>query len=132
MRISFFIRFVHHKKSKIMKQVLVMLAVVFFAGATLDAESPLIGKWEVVTFDVSGNCGMCKTTIENSLKNVEGVKFAVWNVDTKKITVKYNPSVIELIDIHKKIAAVGYDTSKIKAEDEVYNNLHGCCQYERS
>ena len=114
-----------------MKQVLVILAVVFFASTTLDAESPSIGKWEVVTFDVSGNCGMCKTTIESSLKNVEGVKFAVWNVDTKKITVKYNPNVIELIDIHKKIAAVGYDTSLVKAEEEVYKKLPQCCLYDR-
>ena len=25
----------------------------------------------------------------------------------------------------------GYDTEKHKATDEVYNNLHHCCQYER-
>jgi len=36
-----------------------------------------------------------------------------------------------LITIHKKIASVGYDTELETANDEVYNNLHGCCQYER-
>ncbi|MFK7949052.1 MAG: heavy-metal-associated domain-containing protein [Saprospiraceae bacterium] len=114
-----------------MKQIAIMLTLCFLIGGNLNAETPLIGKWKVVTFEVKGNCGMCKTTIEKSLKNVEGVKFAVWNVDTKKITVKYNPSIINIMDIHKKIATVGYDTSKVKAKDEIYKNLHGCCQYDR-
>ena len=108
-----------------------MLTLCFLIGSNVNAETPLVGKWKMVTFKVSGNCGMCKTTIEKSLKNVEGVKLAVWNQETKKITVKYNPSVISLTNIHKKIAAVGYDTSKVKAKKEVYDNLHGCCQYDR-
>jgi copper chaperone CopZ len=74
---------------------------------------------------------MCKSTIETSLKSVKGVAAAIWDVDAKVITVTYNPKKIELLDIHKKIAAVGYDTDKAKAADAVYSNLHGCCQYER-
>lgn len=115
-----------------MKQLSILLIMSFVLATTAIASAPITGKWEVVTFEVNGNCGMCKTTIETALKNVEGIKFAVWNVDTKKITVKYNPNVIGLMDIHKKIAAVGYDTNKVKAEDEVYNNLHQCCQYDRN
>lgn len=114
-----------------MKHIAILLTFSFLIGSHLNAETPLVGKWKVVTFNVNGNCGMCKTTIEKSLKNVEGVKFAVWNKETKKITVKFNPSVISLMDIHKKIAGVGYDTDKVKAKDEVYDNLHGCCQYDR-
>ena len=34
-------------------------------------------------------------------------------------------------DVQKAIAKVGHDAGKIKAEDEVYNNLHGCCKYDR-
>jgi hypothetical protein len=36
-----------------------------------------------------------------------------------------------LEQIHKAIAAVGYDTELFKATDESYNNLHFCCKYER-
>lgn len=88
-------------------------------------------KLKTVTFKVYGNCGMCKSTIEQSLKGVKGVAAATWDVDAKMITVTYNPKKIDLLDIHQKIAGVGYDTDKIKAKDEVYSNLHGCCQYDR-
>jgi len=83
------------------------------------------------TFKVWGNCGMCKATIEKSLKSVEGVKSSKWNVATKKMTVKYDEAVISLDAIKKAIADVGYDTKEHKASDEVYSNLHGCCQYDR-
>ena len=33
--------------------------------------------------------------------------------------------------LEKAIAKAGHDAGKIKAEDEVYNNLHGCCKYDR-
>ena len=36
-----------------------------------------------------------------------------------------------LDEIHQRIAAVGYDTDKIKANDEAYAKLDECCKYER-
>ncbi len=33
--------------------------------------------------------------------------------------------------VHLAIAKVGHDTNMHKAKDEVYNELHGCCKYER-
>jgi mercuric ion binding protein len=82
------------------------------------------------TFKVWGNCGMCEKTIENALK-VNGVSSAEWNKETKMITVSFKPNKITLEEIHKKIAGVGYDTELETASNEVYNNLHGCCKYER-
>ena len=34
-------------------------------------------------------------------------------------------------DVAKAIASVGHDTQFVKAEDAVYEKLHGCCLYER-
>jgi periplasmic mercuric ion binding protein len=82
------------------------------------------------TFKVWGNCGMCKTKIEKSLK-VKGVSKANWDDDTKIMTVTYEPAVITLDQIQKNIAAVGYDTELYKAENKAYKKLPGCCQYER-
>jgi periplasmic mercuric ion binding protein len=79
------------------------------------------------SFKVWGNCGMCKRTIERSLK-INGVKYSNWNVDSKMLTVSYSPKKITAADIHKRVAAVGYDTEKERAADEVYNKLHSCCQ----
>jgi mercuric ion binding protein len=85
---------------------------------------------ETATFKVYGNCGMCKNRIESALKE-NGVSNAVWDVKTKMLTVTYNPHIISLDQINKKIAAVGHDTETVKADDKTYKNLMGCCQYER-
>ena len=85
---------------------------------------------KIESIKVSGNCGMCKERIEAAAK-VEGVSKADWNKDTKMLTLAYNPSKVKSEDIQKKIAAVGHDTEKYKADDKVYAKLPGCCQYER-
>ncbi|MDP2385775.1 MAG: heavy-metal-associated domain-containing protein [Bacteroidota bacterium] len=82
------------------------------------------------TFKVWGNCEMCKETIEGSLK-VEGITKADWNVDSKIITVTYDTTKITLDQIQKNIASVGYDNEKYKGDDKAYNELAGCCQYDR-
>jgi mercuric ion binding protein len=123
-----------------MKKLSLILALCSFFAFALTANTIVensiettidIQKLKTVTFKVYGNCSMCKTTIEKSLKGVKGIAAATWNVDKKMITVTYNPKKVELLDIHNKIAAVGYDTDIVKAKDNVYDNLHGCCQYER-
>lgn len=83
------------------------------------------------SFKVSGNCEMCKTTIEKAAKSLDGVKMARWNPETKKLKVKFIEGTTDLDEIQKAIAAIGYDTEKYKADDEVYNALHHCCHYER-
>jgi len=88
-------------------------------------------KWEKENFQVSGICEMCKTKIETAAKGVEGVKTAKWNVINGKMKVKFNPAITNTDKIQQAIASIGYDTEKHKATDEVYNNLHHCCQYER-
>lgn len=83
------------------------------------------------TFKVYGNCGMCEKTIEGALKGVKGIDKADWNKETKMMEVVYHTNDISLDDIKKKIAEVGYDTEEHRASEKVYNNLPGCCQYER-
>lgn len=79
-------------------------------------------------FKVSGNCGMCKERIETAAK-VDGVSKADWNKDTKMLTLAYDPSKVKSDDIQKKVAAVGHDTEKYKADTKTYNGLPGCCKY---
>lgn len=126
-----------------MKNLSLIMALCFLFSFSLTANQQLehsaeetttttsIFKLKTVTFKVYGNCGMCKSKIEGALKNVKGVAAASWDMKKLMMTVTYNPKKIELDDIHKKIAAVGYDTEKVKAETEVYNKLHFCCKYDR-
>jgi copper chaperone CopZ len=80
------------------------------------------------TIKVSGNCGMCKARIEKAAK-IDGVSKADWNKETKILTLVYDPSKVKSDDVQKKIASVGHDTEKFKADDKAYNALPGCCQY---
>ena len=83
------------------------------------------------TFKVAGNCGMCETRIEKAARSVDGVSAADWNKDTDMIEVLFDADETDLDKIHEAIAGVGHDTEKVRADDETYNNLPGCCKYER-
>ena len=83
-----------------------------------------------ISFGVRGNCGMCKTTIEKAATNLDGVSSASWNVDQKTIVVSFDSSSMNEMSIHDAIAASGYDTEKVLANLDAYNNLPGCCQYD--
>jgi periplasmic mercuric ion binding protein len=80
------------------------------------------------TIKVSGNCDLCKARIEKAAK-IDGVSKAEWNSNTKILTLVYNPSKVKSDDVQKKIASVGHDTEKFKADDKAYKSLPGCCQY---
>lgn len=79
---------------------------------------------------IYGNCGMCENTIEKA-GNKKRVASVDWNKETKKATVTYNAKKNNLDEVLQRIALAGYDSENFRAPDNVYNNLHGCCQYER-
>jgi len=86
---------------------------------------------ETISAKVSGNCGMCETTIEKagSIKKEAQVE---WDKDKQVATITYDPQKTTADQVLKRIALAGYDNEKFLAPEEAYNNLHGCCQYERA
>ncbi len=103
---------------------ILMMADLTILSVTLFAQS------KTESFKVFGNCGMCKKRIEKAALT-EGVTSAVWNKDTKILTVAYDSAKISNDQIQKNIATVGHDTEKMSADDKVYDKLPGCCLYER-
>ena len=81
------------------------------------------------TLKVEGLCGMCKTRIENTAMEIDGVTKAEWDRETKILTLEFDSSKTKLATISKAIAKVGHDTEKDRADDDVYNSLPGCCKY---
>ena len=71
-----------------------------------------------------------KARIEKAVKS-EGAASADWNKNTKILTVTFDPSKTSVDSFSKKLAAVGHDTEKYKADDKAYQALDTCCQYER-
>ena len=81
-----------------------------------------------ISFGVRGNCGMCKSTVEEAANSVEGVAKADWDVDQKKIKISLLNNKTNIMSIHQAIALSGYDTEKVSGNLDAYNNLPGCCQ----
>jgi len=104
-----------------------MVATFVLLSITINAQ---IKNAKTETVKIYGNCGMCEATIEKagSLKKVAKVD---WDQDTKMAIVTYDAKKTTQDEILKKIALAGYDSDKFLAPDDVYNNLHGCCQYDR-
>lgn len=108
-----------------MKGKLYLFIFVIISSTLLFAQTKSIKDIEIKVF---GNCGMCKTRIEGALKLKE-VKIAKWDKKTKMLRVAFDENKISLDSLQKRLAAVGHDTEKFKAPDDVYKKLPGCCLY---
>ncbi|MFN8210605.1 MAG: heavy metal-associated domain-containing protein [Bacteroidales bacterium] len=117
------------KTVKLLFTVIMLLAIT--AVVTAQTSNKTAGATATTkTFRVSGNCDMCKTRIEKTLK-MDGVTSAVWDEKTKMVTVTFDPAKTSIDAMQKKVAAAGHDTEAYKAPDDVYAKLPGCCHYDR-
>jgi hypothetical protein len=107
-----------------MKKIFLLSLIILIAAVTLIAQDSKVIETE---FKVFGNCGMCKTRIEKAVK-IKEVKYAKWNKDTKMLKIAFE-STIDVDSLQKRVAEVGHDTEKFKANDEVYAALPKCCLY---
>jgi outer membrane receptor for ferrienterochelin and colicins len=85
---------------------------------------------ETKSIKVRGNCGMCKTRIENAVKTFPSAS-GTWNIATKVLEVQFDPKQTNFNSIMKKIAEVGHDNELYLTDDSVYKSLPGCCLYDR-
>ncbi|MBT3542014.1 heavy-metal-associated domain-containing protein [Flavobacteriaceae bacterium] len=88
-------------------------------------------KNEKASFEVSGNCEMCKMRIEKAAFKVKGVKMATWDIPSNIMSVVYDSNKVPLEALQEEIAKVGHDTPLVKAENSIYDKLPMCCLYKR-
>ncbi len=105
----------------------IMIAICVLLSTTSNAQ---IKNAKTETVKIYGNCGMCETKIEKA-GNIKKIANVDWNQETQMATLTYDAKKTNPDEILKRIALVGYDSDKFLAPDDVYNNLHGCCQYDR-
>lgn len=117
------------KTIKLFFAIVLLMAVGVNASAQTGTKAS--GQPKTESFKVWGNCGMCKDRIEKTVKS-EGATNAAWDSKTKLLAVTFDPSKTSVDALGKKLAIVGHDTEKYKADDKVYNALPGCCKYERN
>ena len=111
-------------KNSLMK---IMIAISVLLSTTGNAQ---IKNAKTESVKIYGNCGMCETKIEKA-GNIKKIANVDWNQETQMATLTYDAKKNNQDEILKRIALVGYDSDKFLAPDDVYNNLHGCCQYDR-
>jgi len=110
-----------------MKTKVLSLVALFMLGAV----SVFAGN-KTEKIEVKGNCGMCEKRIEKAASAVDGVSKADWNKETKKLEVTFDDKKTSLDKVEIAIAKAGHDTPHHKAKTEVYEELPGCCKYDRA
>lgn len=108
--------------SKIMAVMMLLVSLIYTAQ---------IKNAKTETVKISGNCDMCKSTIEKT-GNVKNVAKVNWDKETKMATLTYDASKTDQQEILKRIAQAGYDSDSFYAPDDVYAKLPSCCQYKRN
>lgn len=103
--------------------VMMLLVSLLYTAQTKNAKTE--------TVKISGNCDMCKSTIEKS-GNVKNVATVNWDEDSKMATLTYDSLKTNQQEILKRIANAGYDSESFYAPDDVYAKLPSCCQYKRN
>lgn len=111
-----------------MKKI-IMLGV-FASLFSINNSYAQIKNAQTATVKISGNCGMCESTIEKAADDNK-VSKADWNKDTKMATITYDSKKTDLAAVLKKIALAGYDNEQFLAPNAAYSKLPGCCKYDR-
>src|SRR5690606_9134131 len=86
-------------------------------------------KNKSISFEIKGNCGMCKSRIEKTALKLKGVKMASWDAGTKVFQGVIDERKCSIEDIKKSIAEVGHDSEGFNAPKQIYDNLPPCCKY---
>lgn len=109
-----------------MKKTIIILMMLFVGISTQAQKKKKNAKH---TMEVDGVCMMCKKRIEKACLNTKGVKFAQWDIPSKQLTVIIDERKTDMNKVAQSVANVGHDSKEVKAPQEVYDKLHGCCKY---
>tara|TARA_B100000989_G_scaffold116181_1_gene85520 strand:- start:508 stop:1002 length:495 start_codon:yes stop_codon:yes gene_type:complete len=108
------------------EQVVIKKAPVTISEVSIDMQSDY-------SIGVKGNCGMCKTTIEKVVKELDFVIEAEWGIQSKILDVKFNNSSnYDLEKLNTAITESGYETMNTTANQASYDALPMCCKYDRN
>ena len=113
-----------------MKKYLVLMMAVLGVAFTSTAQEKK-SKNAKVDVEVKGNCDMCKKRIEKAAFGVKGVKSAEWHADDQTLHLIIDENKTSSKKVQESVAKAGHDTKEVKATTDNYDNLHGCCKYER-
>lgn len=59
------------------------------------------------------SCEHCKHTVEDTLKQFEGVQEAIVDVANKRVALAYDPDKVELSKLEEALSEEGYDVADV-------------------
>ncbi|MCU0423263.1 MAG: cation transporter [Bacteroidia bacterium] len=86
----------------------------------------------IAKIKTSAVCDMCKETLEKAMAYEKGVKSSELIVETKILTVTFDPKKTSLDKIRLAISNSGYDADQVLANPKSYGNLPACCKKDGS
>ncbi len=98
--------------------------LILLSGLVLQA----ISQTDTLNIQTSAQCETCKKTLENDMSFVKGVKKSVLDLDTKILTVVYNPEKTDPGKLRVAVTKIGYDADSLKADPKAYKRLPDCCK----
>ncbi len=108
-----------------MKKIVLACFVTLFSLAAM-AQTKSVQTVTIKTPTVQ--CEMCKKTIENYLKRVDGIAFVNVKYKQKQAVVKYYTDRTNEEAIKAHIANAGYDANEIQSNPDSYKLLPKCCK----
>lgn len=115
-----------------MKKVLLLICL--FTGIATFSQEKKLNKNAKISYKVNGICGMCKTRIETAALKTKGVKFALWNVESKELKLIIDERKTDVAATQKNVLEAGHDILIEQGKDKratqlAYNSVHPCCKY---
>jgi len=85
-----------------------------------------------IVIQTNAICGMCKTNIERSLADLDGVKKVELDLVTKKVKIKYDDKLIDEATLRQAIANTGYNADDVPARPKAQDALAACCKPKKT
>lgn len=114
------------KTKNLMLSMLVLALVMLVSNTGFSQNST--SKNKEIKIMTSAQCGMCKTRIENGLVYEAGIKNVSLDLESKILTVNYNPNKTNEAQIRTLVNNLGYDADNTNANAEAYAKLPACCK----
>jgi copper chaperone CopZ len=110
------------------------LVALMLAGASTEVKAQK-GTEKTVVIEASMTCDNCKKKIERDIAFEKGVKSVEANVETKKVTIRFDSSKNSEEKLVKAVEKLGYTAKihetgklmKVDSREDVPTKADGCC-----
>ena len=99
------------------------------ATSSASSSSVVVKGDQTRTLVVAGVCEQCKARIESTAMDVACVKKAEWDVKTDTL-VLVGSAKMDIQKVADALSKAGYRSELAKADENGYNKLPACCQYD--